>query len=230
MASGATGAAVADEPRLDPRARRTRLQLQHALLDLARDRDLDAISISEIAVTAGVNRATFYLHYADKDALLLEAMTSVLVETAAGAAAAPLAELDDPEHPPVHTRAFFRELDEHAPLYRRVLGPNGSPAVVAHLRTGLQHAIATELVRRAPARLPHDISVELLSGFLAGGIFAAATVWLDEPNRRPPDQAAAAVWRLVSSTTSALTAAPESPTRTTKPRTGRPASKAARRR
>jgi len=204
LAAMGTGVGVAEEPRLDPRARRTRLQLQQSLLDLARERDLDAISISEIAAGAGVNRATFYLHYADKDALLLAAMTLVVAETAAGAAAAPIDELDDAAHPPAHTLAFFRDLDEHAPLYRRVLGPNGSPAVVAHFRAGMQEAIATELVRRAPARLPVDVSVELLAGFLAGGIFAAATLWLEEPQRRSPEHIATAVWLLVSTTVSAL--------------------------
>lgn len=205
----ALGAAIdEDGTRLDPRARRTREQLQRALLDLARERDLDDISVSAITAAADVNRATFYLHYADKDALLLEALTAVMAKTAAGAAAAPIEELDDPAHPPAHTRAFFRELDEHAPLYRRVLGANGSPVVAAHLREGLQAAIATELERRAPARLPHDVSVELVAGFLAGGIFAAATIWLEERPRRSPEQAATAVWLLVSATVSALPEAP----------------------
>lgn len=193
-----------DEPRLDPRARRTRAQLQAALLDLATGRDLDDISIAEITAAAGINRATFYLHYSDKDALLLDAMNWVLAETAAGAASAPQAEMDDHDHPPSHTLAFFRELDQHAPLYRRILGPNGSPAVVAHLRDGMQDAIATELVRRAPARLPTGVSVELLAAFLAGAIFASATVWLDRDRRQPPDEIAAAVWVLVSATVSAL--------------------------
>jgi AcrR family transcriptional regulator len=200
----ALGGAVDEGTRLDPRARRTREQLQGALLDLARERDLDEIFIGEITAAAGVNRATFYLHYADKDALLLEAMTAVMAKTAAGAAAAPVEELGDPAHPPAHTLAFFRELDEHAPLYRRVLGTNGSPVVAAHLRDGLQTAIATELDRRAPARRADGVSVELLAGFLAGGIFAAATIWLEEKRRRSPEEAAAAVWRLVSATVSAL--------------------------
>lgn len=200
----ALGGAVDDGTRLDPRARRTREQLQGALLDLARNRDLDEIFIGEITAAAGVNRATFYLHYADKDALLLEALTAVMAKTAAGAAAAPTEELDDPAHPPAHTLAFFRELDEHAPLYKRVLGANGSPVVAAHLRKGLQDAIATELERRAPARRADGVSVELLAAFLAGGIFAAATIWLEERPRRAPEDAARAVWWLVSATASAL--------------------------
>ena len=108
-------------------------------------------------------------------------------------------------------RRMFRELDEHAPLYRRVLGANGSPVVAAHLRHGLQDAIATELERRAPTRHADGVSVELLAGFLAGGIFAAATIWLAEKPRRSPEDAATAVWRLVSATASALPEEPAKP-------------------
>ena len=46
-----------------------------ALARLLNQKDFDAISIQEIADEATLNRATFYLHYADKNALL-RAMTA----------------------------------------------------------------------------------------------------------------------------------------------------------
>src|SRR5580698_11486107 len=59
----------------DPRVLRSRQMLMEALLRLLLRKEFDDISIQEIADEAGLNRATFYLHYTDKNALL-QAMTA----------------------------------------------------------------------------------------------------------------------------------------------------------
>ena len=58
----------------DPRVLRSRQMLMEALFRLLNRKEFDDISIQEIADEAGLNRATFYLHYPDKNALL-QAMT-----------------------------------------------------------------------------------------------------------------------------------------------------------
>src|ERR1700691_173638 len=60
----------------DPRILRSRRMLMDSLAKLLIKRDFEDISIQEIADEATLNRATFYLHYADKNALL-HAMTGV---------------------------------------------------------------------------------------------------------------------------------------------------------
>jgi AcrR family transcriptional regulator len=59
----------------DPRILRSRRMLMEALARLLNQKEFDDISIQEIADEATLNRATFYLHYPDKDALL-QAMTA----------------------------------------------------------------------------------------------------------------------------------------------------------
>src|SRR5690349_11429109 len=54
----------------DPRVIRTRQMLRDALIALILERGYDAISIQDITDKAGLRRATFYLHYKDKDELL----------------------------------------------------------------------------------------------------------------------------------------------------------------
>src|SRR6201996_3508630 len=78
----ALGRAMADTVQLgntvestDPRVLRSRRMLMDALLRLLNRKEFDDISIQEIADEAGLNRATFYLHYPDKNALL-QAMTA----------------------------------------------------------------------------------------------------------------------------------------------------------
>src|SRR5271169_541983 len=58
----------------DPRILRSRRMLMDSLARLLMKKEFEAISVQEIADDATLNRATFYLHYPDKNALL-QAMT-----------------------------------------------------------------------------------------------------------------------------------------------------------
>ena len=59
-----------EETKLDPRIKRTRHLLQQALMELMGEKSFQAITIQDIADRATVNRATFYAHFEDKEALL----------------------------------------------------------------------------------------------------------------------------------------------------------------
>lgn len=57
----------------DPRVQRTRQLLIQAFMALVQEkRNIHSISIQEIAMRATVNRATFYAHFEDKYALVME--------------------------------------------------------------------------------------------------------------------------------------------------------------
>lgn len=58
----------------DPRILRSRRMLMDAMAKLLMKKEFEEISVQEIADEATLNRATFYLHYPDKNALL-QAMT-----------------------------------------------------------------------------------------------------------------------------------------------------------
>jgi len=68
---------------VDPRIARTRSSLHEALLGLCRESDYASVSISDITDAAGVNRSTFYQHYADKEELLADALDSFVEQAAA---------------------------------------------------------------------------------------------------------------------------------------------------
>ncbi len=58
--------------KLNPRAMRTCSLLQQAFSELLAEKGFSAITVQEIAERAGVSRATFYIYYPDKFALLEE--------------------------------------------------------------------------------------------------------------------------------------------------------------
>jgi AcrR family transcriptional regulator len=61
---------IEKDDKLDPRVRRTRQSLEQAFMDALREKGFQAITVQDITQRAGVNRATFYAHFADKYALL----------------------------------------------------------------------------------------------------------------------------------------------------------------
>src|SRR5512138_721713 len=56
--------------KLDPRVKRTRALLEQAFMALLEEKGFQALTVQDITEKAGVNRATFYAHFADKYTLL----------------------------------------------------------------------------------------------------------------------------------------------------------------
>lgn len=62
----------------DPRIIRTRHLLANALMTLIERKGYEAITITDIAQEATLNRSTFYMHYRDKDELMQSIIAQVL--------------------------------------------------------------------------------------------------------------------------------------------------------
>lgn len=58
--------------REDRRITRTRAALHLAMLELVKEKGYEAVTVEEITTRANLGRTTFYLHYKDKEELLLE--------------------------------------------------------------------------------------------------------------------------------------------------------------
>lgn len=65
-------------PASDPRVRQTRNRLGMALITLIQEKPIDDITVQEVLSRAGVGRSTFYLHFRDKDDLLLSQLEGFL--------------------------------------------------------------------------------------------------------------------------------------------------------
>ncbi len=64
-------------PKIDRRVQRTRQLLRDALMALIVEKGYDAISVQDITDHANVARPTFYLHYKDKEELLLSSVQEI---------------------------------------------------------------------------------------------------------------------------------------------------------
>ncbi|WP_405933053.1 TetR-like C-terminal domain-containing protein [Streptomyces sp. NBC_00827] len=178
--------------RTDPRVLRTRALLRAAALELAAERELHSITIANVAERATVNRATVYQHYQDLDELMLDAMEDELAGLIGLAARCPLVVL--PAEMPQGFLDMFRHVETEATLYRRMLGPCGSPRFVNRLRQLVAEQVALQLVEAGAGRAD-EAGVELRAHCSAGAFIGLVTCWLLRPDWLPAEEAAAYAWQ-----------------------------------
>jgi AcrR family transcriptional regulator len=172
----------------DPRILRSRRMLMDSLERLLKKKEFEDISVQEIADDATLNRATFYLHYPDKSALL-QAMT--------GARFRDLIE-----------RRAITFTDCNGALRAIALGvcdylaeTTGCPSQLA--RTPLEGSIIPVVEDMFKEGLAHHglapgVDSELLATTAAWAVFGAARRWFQTPNRIPPEEMAARIETMVS--------------------------------
>jgi AcrR family transcriptional regulator len=171
----------------DPRIVRSRHMLMEALAKLLIHKSFDDISIQEIADEATLNRATFYLHYPDKNALL-QAM-----------AAARFGELI--------ARRGLSFTDCDGALRAIALGvcdylaeTTGCPGQLAKMPLeGSIIPVVEGMFRKGAAdhAMAPGVDPELLATTAAWAIFGAARRWYQAPDRIPAEEMAARIEAMV---------------------------------
>jgi AcrR family transcriptional regulator len=164
---------------VDPRILRTQESLQHALLELCRTEDFATLSISSIVDAAGVNRSTFYQHYADKETLLADALDAFVTEAQAQLDAASGDGDGDGDgdasgvelHPRDLILRYFSHVRENAALYQTVLSSSGPPVIVERLISRVSALAERGLVAQpvvASGKMPVNIAAASLAGSFVG--------------------------------------------------------------
>ena len=119
--------------KLDPRVIRTRAMLRDALVALILEVGYDAIDIGAITERAGLRRATFYLHYRNKEELLIVTLHETLNDLLQKMATLPSSEFNEETE---HRQQImtFTHVKENAPLYRAILCGQGTAEMTRNLR------------------------------------------------------------------------------------------------
>lgn len=175
---------------VDRRVRRTRRRLRDALIDLIMDLGYDNITIQNITDRADLSRATFYLHYKDKDELLansLEEMFDELVDS-----------LDSPifgdngsagDQPGV---LAFEHVAQYSDLYKALL--LGDRGVTYVIYREIQY-IAGIAKKQLAHLLPDDadkeslpVPLDVMAHHMAGALFSMILWWLENDMPYSPEQ------------------------------------------
>jgi AcrR family transcriptional regulator len=184
----------------DPRILRTRRMLMEALLKLLNRKEFDDISIQEIADEATLNRATFYLHYPDKNALL-QAMTAARFRDLIARRGLSFSDCDGALRAIALGVCDYLAETTGCPSQLTKMPLEGSiiPVVESMFREGAS---------RHPAR--PGVDPELVATTAAWAIFGAARRWYQTPNRIPAEEMAGKIEALVKAIFLSASASPAS--------------------
>ena len=72
------------EKKQDARVRYTKMMIRSSFIELLREKPVAKISVTELCERAGINRATFYAHYADPSDLLRSIEDEILNDLSIG--------------------------------------------------------------------------------------------------------------------------------------------------
>lgn len=153
----------------DPRVVRSQERLRAALLSLTLERGWDDVSVQDVCARAGVGRSTFYVHFADREDLLLAAFRSDHIVPRRTLLREPFA----------FVQPLVAHVDEHRSLYRALVGTSCEPRVNERFRHVVAELVEAELSARARPSLQRTAATR----YLAGAVCETLTFWLGQRER-----------------------------------------------
>jgi AcrR family transcriptional regulator len=188
-----------DKP--DRRIQRTRQSLRTALLTLIKEKGYDAISIEEITERANVGRATFYLHYKNKEDLLLEEFSEMANEKVQILSEVPFSAWlplpddseENPKQPSPPLLIVFQHIYDNAELYYILLKSEKSSRIVERIRKISTESIVKFMENKAqtePIPLHFKVPMDFFAAFFSGALLSIVDWWLEEDMRHTPEEIA----------------------------------------
>ena len=165
----------------DQRIRRTCERLGSALLALIQEKPIDDVTVQQVLERASVGRSTFYLHYRDKDDLLLSQLEGFLkiMSTA-------LAVRKEASHRVVPVAELFAHIGNQNKLYRALADSGRLPdffdLAQGYFARGIEQRL-TESKRLS--NLPQR-EWAARAAALAGSMLSLLRWWLDRGEKESP--------------------------------------------
>lgn len=187
-----------NEKKTDRRIQRTRLSLRTALMELIKEKDYDALSIEEITERANVGRTTFYLHYKDKEDLLMEEFSTILYERAMVLSEIPFSVwLQISDEDPKNSKSLqplllvFQHIYENSELYYLLLQSSNSSKVIERIRKITTDSIVKFVEAKKetdPIPLLAEVPIEFFAAFFSGALISVVSWWISEDMKHTPEE------------------------------------------
>jgi len=165
----------------DQRIRRTCERLGSALVALIQEKPIDDVTVQEVLQRASVGRSTFYLHYRDKDDLLLSQLEGFLkiMSTA-------LTVRKEASHRVVPVAELFAHIGSQNKLYRALADSGRLPdffdLAQGYFARGIEQRLTeSKRLSKMPQR-----ELAARASALAGSMLSLLRWWLDRGEKESP--------------------------------------------
>jgi len=187
-----------DERKVDRRVNRTRRALRDAFFALILEKGYEAVTVEEITNQADLGRTTFYLHYRDKEDLLMESIGELVDDLVEQMSHLPLGDwkldlsVSNSQAPPAITLPF-QHVAQNARLYRIILRGEGNFSISERLREIIVQAsgeIIQVMLEKERLAINPQLPLEVFMNYLAAAWLGLITWWLEKEMPYTPEQMA----------------------------------------
>lgn len=164
----------------DRRIQKTRRSLRDALISLLLERGWDALSVQDICERADIGRSTFYMHFADKEELLISGfddLRKMLRESAP---------LGDSQGTLGFVRGMIEHAKEHERLFRALIGKRSGVVVQKRFRQ-----VVLGLLQEDLSGLPLLQPIDAVAHYLTGAFVELLLWWLESRSNLSASELAA---------------------------------------
>lgn len=154
-----------------PKAELTKQLLAGTLKQLAKTKNVDKVSVSELVEAAGLNRQTFYYHFQDKQELICW-----IFDTDAS-------KLKDDNQDGTLLDELVEYLHSEKHFYMYALTSDEQNSLLEHIFEIFRRHLAEDLLRFAGSRIVEDSILHQLSRFFANGLTGCLVQWAQEGMR-----------------------------------------------
>lgn len=176
------------EKKKDRRIERTRQLLLQALFSLIQDKGFDAVTVQDIIDRANVGRSTFYVHFVDKEDLLVQAMDpfSANLKERQRKALREVGASDQRAF--AFSHELFSHADGHRDVFRAVVGKQSALILQRHFQRMQVELVREEVKAMAPANASNAVLLEAVVQSIASALFGLLAWWIDGKRRMTVDE------------------------------------------
>lgn len=175
------------ETRIDPRVLRTRKLMRQSLIELVPQKGFGNLTIEDITSQATLNRATFYLHYRDKEELLMDVFENLVSENI------PLPPTPSESAPLESLRPIvrvFEHIADYSEFYCAILGEHGVPIFMAKVRNYIEEIVEQWMKAFMQVNFDEEDQglSDILFNFLGSAYLGVITWWLENDMPYTPEE------------------------------------------
>lgn len=164
--------------KVDPRVARTKTMFEEALLDLMEQKDYKKITVREISEKSTLNRATFYLHYYDKDDLLEQLLNEASQNLRRSVEVKDIEYKYDSNNPhPIFIRLFEKIIERHR-FYQIMLTDEKVPSFIESVKEIIGTLVKNGTQYMVDDNVQFKVRTDIANAYITSAYLGVIIWWL----------------------------------------------------